>query len=73
MVNHLQCRIIREEEKLSTRMASLQEDIADQPLANEYDLIGASNSHVDGTLDEHALALASMMEEADRMRPVVHA
>nr|DAD21232.1 TPA_asm: hypothetical protein HUJ06_022695 [Nelumbo nucifera] len=71
LVNDLQCRTIREEEKLSTQMASLQEDIADQPLltkANEYGLIGASIEHVDTTLDEHALALAGILEEADKLR-----
>ncbi|KAF8391216.1 hypothetical protein HHK36_023518 [Tetracentron sinense] len=70
-VNELQCKTIREEEKLSTRMASLQEGIADQPLAliaNESRKVGESSGDAESVLDPLALDMASILEEADELR-----
>ncbi|KAF6141977.1 hypothetical protein GIB67_037945 [Kingdonia uniflora] len=55
------CKIYKEEEKVSNKMASMQEDIADDPLAliaNEFDSgrVGESNDDVDRALDAHSLA-----------------
>ncbi|KAF6176908.1 hypothetical protein GIB67_030591 [Kingdonia uniflora] len=73
LVNDLQCKIYKEEEKLSNKMASMQEDIADDPLAliaNEFDSgrVGESNDDVDRALDAHSLALATILKDADKLR-----
>ncbi|PIA42170.1 hypothetical protein AQUCO_02100199v1, partial [Aquilegia coerulea] len=72
LVNELQCKIIQEEEKLTTLMASLQEKIADRPLAllaYESDL---HSSETGGDLDQavhaSALALSSVLVESDTLR-----
>ncbi|XAR56460.1 hypothetical protein NMG60_11036957 [Bertholletia excelsa] len=58
LINGLHCRIIREEDKLSNQMASLQEDLADEPLAT----LAKNQSRA------HALALARVVGEADNLR-----
>ncbi|KAI3913400.1 hypothetical protein MKW98_003879 [Papaver atlanticum] len=64
---NLQCRVIREEEKLSTKMATLQEDIADYPLTgfvNNSDDPGTElNGQVDQALDSHADVEAGNLKE----------
>ncbi|XP_042487097.1 protein DOG1-like 1 [Macadamia integrifolia] len=71
LVNDLHCNTIREEDKLSSKMASLQEEIADQPLALmavESNRIGDTSERVDRVLDDHSLALARILEDADKLR-----
>uniref|UniRef100_A0A5B7BYH6 Putative transcription factor HBP-1b(C38)-like isoform X1 n=1 Tax=Davidia involucrata TaxID=16924 RepID=A0A5B7BYH6_DAVIN len=71
LINSLHCKTIREEDKLSTRMASLQEDIADEPLvmiAKNSSQVGESSVDVYRALDTHALALASILVDADKLR-----
>ncbi|KAF6156816.1 hypothetical protein GIB67_017350 [Kingdonia uniflora] len=73
LVNDLQCKIYKEEEKVSNKMASMQENIADDPLAliaNEFysGRVGESNDDVDRALDAHSLALATILKDADKLR-----
>ncbi|CAL5408965.1 unnamed protein product [Camellia sinensis] len=69
LVNSLQGKTIREEDKLTTRLASLQEDITDKPLAvMEASQIGELNCDTDKALDEHGLFMATMLVEADQLR-----
>ncbi|MCL7028123.1 hypothetical protein MKW94_026930 [Papaver nudicaule] len=72
LVSELQCRVIREEGRLSNKMAGLQEDIADYPLtrlANNSDDLGTeSNGQVEQALDSHANGLASVLVESDKLR-----
>ncbi|KAJ4981520.1 hypothetical protein NE237_032357 [Protea cynaroides] len=73
LVNDLHCKTIREEDKLSSKMASLQEEIADQPLALmavESNRVGDNSERVDRVIDGHALALAAILEDADKLRLV---
>ncbi|KAI3981274.1 hypothetical protein MKX01_004538 [Papaver californicum] len=72
LVSELQCRVIREEERLSKQMATLQEDIANYPLTglvNNSDDPGTElNGQVDRALDSHADGLASILVDADNLR-----
>ncbi|KAK9267844.1 hypothetical protein L1049_010280 [Liquidambar formosana] len=71
MVNGLQAKTIREEDKLSSRMASLQENIADNPLASiakEASQVGELNWDTDKALNDHAQGMASILEVADKLR-----
>ncbi|KAI3958982.1 hypothetical protein MKX01_023658 [Papaver californicum] len=73
LVSELQCRTIREEDKLSKKMASLQENIADYQLArlaNNSD-VSDTESHfelVDQALDSHSKELASILVDSDKLR-----
>ncbi|KAI3956251.1 hypothetical protein MKW92_049380 [Papaver armeniacum] len=77
LVSDLQCRTIKEEEMLSSKMASLQENIADNQLtalANNWDQDSSTAvdqstwQEVRQALDSHAEALASILVEADQLR-----
>ncbi|XP_052181887.1 protein DELAY OF GERMINATION 1 [Diospyros lotus] len=71
LVDRLQRKNIKEENMLSSRMASLQENIADDPLAavaRSLSPIGESDVDTDRALDAHAKAMASMLGEADQLR-----
>ncbi|XP_073150282.1 protein DOG1-like 3 [Henckelia pumila] len=72
MVDHLQGNTISEERKLSTRLAGLQEDVLDHPLAaiavKSGSQFNGSSGNVDEVLDKHGLAMAGILEEADRLR-----
>ncbi|KAK4347247.1 hypothetical protein RND71_033586 [Anisodus tanguticus] len=72
MIDELQGKTIREERKLSTRLASLQEDIVDKPLASKMKKAGDDDDHqcenADEALDEHSHYMAGVMEEADELR-----
>lgn len=61
MVNSLQLRTVREEDRLSSRLASLQEEIADQPnelIAQGLKHIGGLvNGDADRVLDEHGQSM----------------
>ncbi|XP_009762839.1 protein DOG1-like 3 [Nicotiana tabacum] len=74
MVDELQSKTIREEGKLSSRLASLQEAIIDQPLISKSkkkkddgdDDVVCENA--DEPLDKHNKYMAAIMEEADELR-----
>ncbi|XP_073059956.1 protein DELAY OF GERMINATION 1-like [Primulina eburnea] len=69
MVDKLQGNTIGEERKLSSRLASLQEDVLDQPLAAIAVKSGCQcNIKVDEALDKHGSAMAGILEEADHLR-----
>ncbi|XP_026419494.1 protein DELAY OF GERMINATION 1-like [Papaver somniferum] len=74
LVSELQCRTVGEEEKLSKKMASLQENIADYPLtrlANNSSDVSDTESHieqVDHALDSHSKELASILVDSDKLR-----
>ncbi|CAK9148124.1 unnamed protein product [Ilex paraguariensis] len=73
LVNRLQGKVIREEEKLTSQMASLQEEIADHPIsviANGAVRNGGDggNTEVEEALDEHSRSMLRVMEEADQLR-----
>ncbi|XP_019192931.1 PREDICTED: protein DOG1-like 1 [Ipomoea nil] len=70
-INALQSKTVREEDKLSSRIATLQEDMADEPLAmivNKSKKVGESSSDVERALDNHAVAMGRMVVEADKLR-----
>lgn len=74
LINTLHCKTVREEEKLSARLASLQEDMADNPIS----VIARRSCHgrdqlsgkeeVEDALEKHARSMMSVMEEADVLR-----
>ncbi|XP_058095546.1 protein DOG1-like 3 [Magnolia sinica] len=69
-INKLHCNTIREEDKLSRRMASLQEDMGDLPLvriASERGR-GGSEDESDRAIQDYLAALANLLEEADKLR-----
>uniref|UniRef100_A0A7N0RDP6 DOG1 domain-containing protein n=1 Tax=Kalanchoe fedtschenkoi TaxID=63787 RepID=A0A7N0RDP6_KALFE len=70
-VNMLQLKTVREEEKLTSRLATLQEDIADQPLAviaRGATQVGETSEEADKALDDHERSMANILEEADKIR-----
>ncbi|GFZ12395.1 hypothetical protein Acr_23g0007800 [Actinidia rufa] len=79
LINNLHSKTIREEDKLSAQMASLQahsnkiclEDVVDEPLSSIVKKsvnVGESSQDVDRALDAHALALGHMLSDADKLR-----
>ncbi|KAK6133534.1 hypothetical protein DH2020_032663 [Rehmannia glutinosa] len=69
MVDELQRKTIKEERKLSERIASLQEDVLDHPLASiAVKSSGGGGSTVEEALDEHGRAMAEILKEADELR-----
>ncbi|KAK6119730.1 hypothetical protein DH2020_046523 [Rehmannia glutinosa] len=70
-IDNLQRRTIAEEEKLSSRVASLQQEMADMPLAliaRNSGPICEHNSDVRENIGKVEQAMASAMEEADQLR-----
>ncbi|KAK6119669.1 hypothetical protein DH2020_046586 [Rehmannia glutinosa] len=70
-IDNLQRRTIAEEEKLSSRVASLQQEMADMPLAliaRNSGPICEHNSDVRENIGKIEQAMASAMEEADQLR-----
>lgn len=70
-VDELQRRTIREEERLTARLAGLQEDMADQPIvaiAKGIDRIGEMSGEIEKVLNEHERSMAEVLEEADKLR-----
>ncbi|KAK3027915.1 hypothetical protein RJ639_040598 [Escallonia herrerae] len=70
-ISELQSKTNRQEEKLSSRMATLQENMADLPfarVANKPDQNCCLNEDAVAALKENGQAMASLVEEADRMR-----
>lgn len=71
LINDLQIKIIKEEDKLSVKLTSLQEDMVDQPIAiiaNRASTHREANRDADEALDAHARAMVSLLEEADKLR-----
>lgn len=72
-VDALQARTVKEEEKLSSRLASLQEAVADEPLAviaakETSNEVCESTRDSDEALDDHGKGMAKVVREADRLR-----
>lgn len=70
-VDELQRRTIREEDRLTTRVAGLQEDVADEPITaivKGVEQIGELSGEIERALDEHEKAMAVALEDADKLR-----
>lgn len=67
LIDTLHCKTIREEDKMSSRMASLQEAIADLPM-KRGEVVRVSSDEVGHAVDAHCLSLAGMVRDADRLR-----
>ncbi|WMV15837.1 hypothetical protein MTR67_009222 [Solanum verrucosum] len=63
-VDELQRKTIRQEDQLSNKLASLQEEIADQP----FSIIANEVGNLEEALDRHAKFLMNVVEEADKLR-----
>ncbi|MBA0787041.1 hypothetical protein Gotri_026731, partial [Gossypium trilobum] len=71
MINNLHIKTIEVEEKLSSQLAGLQENIADQPIAmvaKRMSRVGESSGNVDHALDELESSMANILQEADKLR-----
>ncbi|MCD7446209.1 2-deoxyglucose-6-phosphatase [Datura stramonium] len=73
MIDELQGVTIREERRISTRLASLQEDMVDQQFSGKMKKKTDCDKddeceNADETLDEHSQHMAGVMEEADKLR-----
>ncbi|KAI3857017.1 hypothetical protein MKW98_030507 [Papaver atlanticum] len=71
LVNELHCKTVKEEEMISNRLELLQEDIGEQQLASSINTSNdcETNAQVmNKAIDDHAAELASIWEEADRLR-----
>ncbi|WRX26865.1 Transcription factor TGA like domain - like 4 [Theobroma cacao] len=70
-INDLHMKTMKEEERLSNNLASLQENIADQPIAviaKRLCRVGESSGEVDRALDKHESSMANILQEADKLR-----
>ncbi|XVF25633.1 hypothetical protein REPUB_Repub13aG0230100 [Reevesia pubescens] len=70
-INELHMKTIKEEERLSNLFASLQENIADHPIAviaKRLSRLGESSGEVDRALDEHESSMVNMLHKADKLR-----
>ncbi|GFP91704.1 tgacg-sequence-specific DNA-binding protein tga-2.1 [Phtheirospermum japonicum] len=65
LVDELRRRAIGEEKRMSERMAGLQEDMLDHPLA---EIAVKSSGGAEEALDKHGGAMAEILKEADEMR-----
>lgn len=71
MVNDLQLKVIKEEDRMSSRLASVQENIADNPItlaAKKACDVGESSEEVDEALSKYETAIAGFIEAADNFR-----
>lgn len=74
LINSLHCKTIREEDKLSARLASLQEDMADNPISviarqgRRCRHRQPAGKEVDEALEKHARSMLTVMEDADVLR-----
>ena len=71
MINDLHMKTVKEKERLSNHLASLQENIADHPIAviaKRVSRVGESSGEVDRALDEHESSMANILQEADKLR-----
>lgn len=70
-VDELQMKTISQENRLSNKLASLQEEIADHPIAiiaNEVGNFAEICGEAEEALDKHAKCLMNVVEEADKLR-----
>ncbi|XP_026660347.2 protein DOG1-like 3 [Phoenix dactylifera] len=77
-VNDLHCQTLKEEDRLSSKMATLQEDVADKPLlpiatdraSRRAERAEGNGGHgvVEAAMNVYAEKLAGMVEEADMLR-----
>ncbi|CAL9241714.1 unnamed protein product [Arabidopsis halleri] len=70
-INVLHVKIIDEEEKMTKKVSSLQEDAADIPIATvayEMENIGEPNMVLDQAFDKQEEAMAGLLTEADNLR-----
>ncbi|XP_073301014.1 protein DOG1-like 3 [Primulina huaijiensis] len=70
-INSLHLKTVSVEDKLSSELASLQEDMADQPIASmaqESYADGVPNREVNGALNKHDESMLNLLEEADNLR-----
>ncbi|CAN7091510.1 hypothetical protein BRARA_I01910 [Brassica rapa] len=70
-INVLHVKIIDEEEKMTKKVSSLQEDAADIPIstvAYAEEHVGEPNAMVDQALDKQEEAMATLLAEADNLR-----
>ncbi|PHT27106.1 hypothetical protein CQW23_33289 [Capsicum baccatum] len=68
MIDALQAKTIKQEKILTSKLASLQEDIVDQPIASKIKNEMGECGNADEALDEHDRHMAGIMEEADELR-----
>lgn len=71
LINALHARTVKEEEGFDSKMASLQEDIADEPLASimrELGGIEETNDQAERALEAHAAGMGRMVVDADNLR-----
>ncbi|KDP21107.1 hypothetical protein JCGZ_21578 [Jatropha curcas] len=72
MVNNLHSRTIKQEEKLSSQLASLQEEIADEPISilakSQSQASDEPSDEVDRALQDLDVAMARILQEADNFR-----
>ncbi|XP_047962517.1 protein DELAY OF GERMINATION 1-like isoform X2 [Salvia hispanica] len=69
MINALHCKTVKEEDKFDTRIASLQEEIADEPLATmAKQSVGEWSEDVERAMVAHEAAMAEVLLAADRLR-----
>ncbi|KAK4440061.1 protein DELAY OF GERMINATION 1 [Sesamum alatum] len=70
-INSLQLKTIQEEEKLTSKLASMQEEMADQPIAiiaKELAAHSEASTEADQALNVVSVSMTSMLEEADNLR-----
>ncbi|CAH2046265.1 unnamed protein product [Thlaspi arvense] len=70
-INVLHVKVIDEEEKMTKKVSSLQEDAADIPIATvayAEDHVGEPNIAVDQALEKQEKAMATLLAEADNLR-----
>ncbi|XP_071736683.1 protein DOG1-like 3 [Rutidosis leptorrhynchoides] len=72
-VDDLHAKTVKDEDKITSRMATLQERVADEPLAmlaNDCTQIGESSpgEAVEKVMDTHALDMYNILIEADTLR-----
>lgn len=70
-INCLHMKTVREEEQISSRMASLQEDVVDEPLAviaKESTYAGEPSEKANSALAGHVSSLGRMLLDADKLR-----
>ncbi|CAN8267377.1 unnamed protein product [Cochlearia groenlandica] len=70
-INVLHVKTIEEEEKMTKKVSSLQEDAADIPIstvAYSEEHVGEPNAAVDKALDKQEEAMATLLANADRLR-----
>ncbi|OAY25720.2 hypothetical protein MANES_17G057000v8 [Manihot esculenta] len=73
MVNNLQSKTVKQEEKLTSKLASLQEDLADEPISiiaqrTQTQITGELNEEVERALKDQDEGMMRVMKEADNLR-----